>query len=228
MEILKDKNEMILVDKVSVRISKRFTLGPVSLNIPKKSVVGLIGANGSGKSIFLNTLVGLIKPTTGFVSLFTKNIGFALQSPTFYGNKTLIQNLIIFSKFYNVSITELLMICNDLDITSLANHRLKRLSLGNQKRYEFASSIAGNPELLILDEPTAYVDENGIRLMKKLIEREIEKGKTVLITNHQSFELDKICSHFLLLNNGKVVDFTIKENFLNQYKSVNNAIQENS
>lgn len=218
-------DNMIIVDDVSVRISENFILGPVSFKIPKESVVGIIGANGSGKSILISTLVGLIKPTTGFVKIHTNHYSVALQTPSYYPNKTLLQNLQLFSKLRNVSRIEIEQLLEDFNITIYKNKIFKQLSEGTQKRMEIISALAGKPDLVFLDEPTANIDENGIKILRNKLLQFKESGKTLLITNHQSFELEEICTHYLVVKNGLIVEFLSNDVFLGKHKSVENAIR---
>jgi ABC-2 type transport system ATP-binding protein len=219
----------IIVENLSVRMNKLFTLGPMSFMIPKKSVVGILGANGSGKTILLSTIVGLIRPTTGFVKLQNSiNYGFSLQTPSFYPNKTVLQNLTIFSKYHGSLRIDIEQLLAELDISNYKNKKFKQLSSGIQKRMEFISALAGNPELVIFDEPSANVDEIGIKLIRNKLFQLIESGKTILITNHHSFELEEICTHYLILKHGMVIDFLDKHNFMSKYNSVKNAISETS
>ncbi|MCF6342603.1 MAG: ATP-binding cassette domain-containing protein, partial [Bacteroidales bacterium] len=127
----KDMNYMIKADNISVKMSRKFTLGPLTFTIPKKSVVGIIGANGSGKTILISTLVGLIKPTTGFVKIHSNFYGVALQIPSYYPNKTVLQNLSIFSGYNNVQRTEIEQLLVELDISIYKNKKTSQKTTQN-------------------------------------------------------------------------------------------------
>ncbi len=221
----KDKEFAVEVENITVKLNSNFTLGTLSFKIPKKSVVGVIGANGSGKTILISTIVGLIIPTTGFVKIHSKSYGVALQTPSFYPNKTVLQNLSIFSAPKNILKSEIEQLLYDIDIANYKDSYFKNLSTGTQKRMEIINALLGSPDLVILDEPTANVDEIGIRLIRKKLFNLIENEKTIIITNHKSFELEEICSFYLLLQNGKILDFIEKNKFISKYKSVKNAIK---
>ena len=222
-----DIHYSIKVENLCVRLNKLFTLGPMSFTISKQSIVGILGANGSGKTILLNTIAGLIKPTAGKLELqYSDKFGFSLQIPSYYPNKTILQNLVIFSKCsggHRVDVEQLLA---ELNISKYKNKKYKQLSVGIQKRMEFISALAGNPDLILLDEPTANVDEIGIKLIRDKLFQLRNEGKKILISNHHSYEADEICTHYLLLKHGLAIDFLDKYSFLNKYKTVKNAIKE--
>lgn len=201
-------NEIIVLENVSVKINRKFKMGPLSIQIPKGSVVGIIGSNGSGKSVLLSIILGLIKPTTGIVKINTSKIGVALQSPAFYLNKSVNHNINIICHLKNISRKDYKDLVSCLELDKYGNVKFKNLSLGNQKRLEFLNSILGYSDLLILDEPTAYIDEKGVETISNLIKNQINEGKTILITNHSSFDLDSICTHFIQLQDGQLINFS--------------------
>jgi len=200
-----------------IKIDKHFILGPINIAIKKNSVIGIIGENGSGKSSLLYAITKLLPYSHGQIYFKTKDIRFAFQQAIFYPNKSVIENLRIFSKLRLVSEIELLNVLIYFEIEELKNIQFKKLSEGNKKRLEIIQAILSKPELVLFDEPTANIDEKGIFLFNQIIEKLKEDNVTILITNHYPKELLKYCTEFLILKNGKQIDFLSKTDFIQKY-----------
>ncbi|MCK9452887.1 MAG: ATP-binding cassette domain-containing protein [Bacteroidales bacterium] len=183
----------------------------LDLEIKKGQVFGLLGPNGSGKTTTLSIVLGLIKPQNGHFKWFGKpvtaatlrRIGSILESPIFYPYLSATDNLKIIADIKRVSYDS---IDEKLAMTGLLerkNHHFKTYSLGMKQRLAIAAALLGNPEVLILDEPTNGLDPQGIAEIRGLIIDIAKEGKTIIIASHLLDEVQKVCSDVAVLQNGK-------------------------
>jgi len=200
----------------TVELTKKFKLftavDSVELHLERGSIYGLIGRNGAGKTTILRMIAGFANPTSGSVS-FDENggvplrIGALIEAPGLYPN---------FSAFRNLEIKRVALglpdsgICRELltfvGLSQWADVKTKSFSLGMKQRLGIALALLGEPDLLILDEPTNGLDPAGIadfRRMMTYLSR--ERGMTILISSHQLEELSKIITHCGILESGKLV-----------------------
>ena len=207
------KEEPILkVNNVIVDLGANFCLGPINFSINQGDILGILGKNGSGKSTLIYTIANLISNHQGEINIQTDNIGFSFQHPRFYPNKSVLKNLQIFSTIKNTRKSELLEIIRFFELEPYIKQRFKSLSDGNKKRLEIAFSIIGNPDLILLDEPTANIDKTGIELLFDQLNA-LRGSSTIIMNNHNSHELKDFCTHFLILRDGKQVAFLDRNSF---------------
>ncbi|MTI69805.1 MAG: ABC transporter ATP-binding protein [Firmicutes bacterium] len=189
----------------------------INLKIKKGVIYGFLGPNGAGKSTTIRMLLGLVNPTKGKVKVFGKSItknridilkkvGSIVESPSYYGNLTAYENLYITKEILNVKKEEIKKALEIVGLSEEKNKKVKKFSLGMKQRLAIAQSILGNPELLILDEPTNGLDPSGIREIRCLIKNLAENfGMTVLISSHILSEIELIASEVGIINKGKLV-----------------------
>lgn len=201
-------------------------LNNFSLHIPKGSIYGFVGENGAGKTTFIRIICGLQTPTSGSYALYgVKNserkitevrqrIGAVVESPSIYLDMTAINNLkhqyqVLGLPSYD-GISELLQL---VGLGSTGNKRAKNFSLGMRQRLGIAVALVGNPDFLILDEPTNGLDPQGIIEIRELILRLNRKRQiTVLISSHNLDELSRLATHYGFIANGSMVkELTAKE-----------------
>lgn len=204
---------MITITKLTKIINKKTILNDISLDVNKGEIIALVGPNGAGKTTLINCLTGLIHPTTGEISLFGTNpkqkkikskIGVMQQESTTLENVKVKELLTLFQSFYPNPLTleELLA------ITGLQNHQdtyTTKLSGGQKRRLTFGLSIIGNPELLILDEPTTGMDVTSRKLFWEKVTELKEKGKTIILTTHYLEEIEQVATRILLMKQGAIV-----------------------
>ena len=192
------------------------------MNIKKGDIYGFIGRNGAGKTTLIKMLVGLSQPTSGSIELFdSKNlnkarrkIGTVIEAPAFIPHLSARQNMFIQwtllgSKDKSI-IDETLKL---VGLDNVGNKKVKKFSLGMKQRLGIAMTLMGEPEFLILDEPTNGLDPEGIieirQMLKKLNQ---EKGLTILISSHILGELSKLATRYGIINDGVLIDeFTEQE-----------------
>ena len=208
----------------------------VSINLPYGGIFGVLGKNGAGKTTFLAMLMGLITPSEGEIFIFDKSLKFYkyailkninFQSPYIDLPKkiTVMQNLIFYARLYDVidRKKKILKLSEDLFITDLLDNIYGTLSSGQKTRVNLCKALLNDPKLLLLDEPTASLDISTSEFIRKYIKSFQKKNNsTILITSHNLEEIEKLCSHIILLENGKI-KFDGKKNELfkqNKYSSL--------
>ena len=183
----------------------------LSFDIQKGNVYGILGPNGSGKSTTLGIILNVVNQTSGSFSWFNgnlsthealKKVGAIIERPNFYPYMTATQNLKLICKIKEVpydKIDEKLKIVN---LYERKNSKFRTYSLGMKQRLAIASALLNDPEILILDEPTNGLDPQGIHEIRKIIKEIAEKGTTILLASHLLDEVEKVCSHVVIIRNG--------------------------
>ena len=184
----------------------------LSLKVPKGETYGLLGPNGAGKSTTMKLLCGLLKPSEGEVIFKGKpwsrdtlnKIGVLIESPAIYGNLTAKENMLIHACMLGVSENEITRVLKLLKIDKTGKKKVSHFSLGMQQRLGIAIALLGNPDLIILDEPTNGLDPIGIQELRDLIKRLNENQITVLVSSHNLAEIQHIASYIGIIINGKL------------------------
>ncbi len=184
----------------------------LSFTINKGNVYGILGPNGSGKSTTLGIVLNVVNKTSGSFSWFDgntsthdalKKVGAIIERPNFYPYMTAYQNLKLVCKIKNVDfskIDEKLELVNLLD---RKDSKFQTFSLGMKQRLAIASALLNDPEILILDEPTNGLDPQGIHQIRTLIKLIASQGTTILLASHLLDEVEKVCSHVVILRKGE-------------------------
>ena len=184
----------------------------LSLKVPKGETYGLLGPNGAGKSTTIKLLCGLLKPSEGEVIFKGKpwsrdtlnKIGVLIESPAIYGNLTAKENMLIHACMLGVSENEITRVLKLLKIDKTGKKKVSNFSLGMKQRLGIAIALLGNPDLIILDEPTNGLDPIGIQELRDLIKRLNENQITVLVSSHNLAEIQHIASYIGIIINGKL------------------------
>lgn len=184
----------------------------LSFNIEKGNVYGILGPNGSGKSTTLGIILNVVNKTSGEFTWFNgamsthealKKVGAIIERPNFYPYMTAVQNLQLICKIKGVSydnINEKLKIVN---LHERRHSKFKTFSLGMKQRLAIASALLNNPEILILDEPTNGLDPQGIHEIRQIIKKIAKNGTTILLASHLLDEVEKVCSHVVVIRKGE-------------------------
>ncbi|MNJ83584.1 putative ABC transporter ATP-binding protein YxlF [compost metagenome] len=201
----------------------------VSFDIKKGNVYGLLGPNGSGKTTTLAMLMGILHPTQGSFSWFGNGqkdsnrlrIGCLLETPNFYPYLNSYDNLRVTATIKGLKnpkerIREVL---EYVDLADRGKRSFRTYSLGMKQRLAVASAILTDPEVLVLDEPTNGLDPEGIAEMRELILNIAGQGKTIILASHILDEVQKICSHVVMLKQGEMVYNGTMKDLLIQRKS---------
>lgn len=214
---------------ITKKFSKKVAVSSVNMTIKKGDIYGFIGRNGAGKTTLIKMLVGLSQPTSGSIELFdTKNlnkvrskIGTVIEAPAFVPHLSARQNMLIQWKLLGTK--DKSIIDETLKLVGLENvgrKKVKKFSLGMKQRLGIAMTLMGEPDLLILDEPTNGLDPEGIieirQMLKKLNQ---EKGLTILISSHILGELSKLATRYGIINDGVLVDEFTEEELVERCQS---------
>ncbi len=185
----------------------------LNLEIPEKSVFGILGPNGSGKTTTLGMLLDVIIPTSGSYSWFgnqsnTENrqqIGSILETPAFYPYLSAVDNLKIIAEIKSAGYGAIDEVLTLVGLYERRHSTFRTFSLGMKQRLALASALLCDPRVMILDEPTNGLDPRGIAEIRDLIRTIASKGKTIILASHLLDEVQKVCSHFAVLNKGKLL-----------------------
>ena len=202
--------------------SRKTAVSSVNMNIKKGDIYGFIGRNGAGKTTLIKMIVGLSSPTSGTIELFDdKNlnkqrhkIGTVIEAPAFVPHLSARENMYIQWKLLgskdNSIIDETLKL---VGLDDVGKKKVKNFSLGMKQRLGIAMTLMGEPEFLILDEPTNGLDPEGIIEVRKMLKKlNQERGLTILISSHILGELSKLATRYGIINNGVLIEeFTDKE-----------------
>ena len=200
-----------------VNLSKDYgkiqALKGVSFDVPVGSVFGILGPNGSGKTTMLGVITDILRPTAGSYKLFDeipnethrRQMGTFLETPNFYHYLSGEKNLRIAAAIKEKGAEDIPRVLEMVNLTQRKDSRFSTYSLGMKQRLAIASCLLGNPEVLILDEPTNGLDPVGIAEIRELIKCLRHEGKTIIMASHLLDEVEKVCSHVAILKRGVLV-----------------------
>ena len=183
----------------------------VSFEIKKGNVYGILGPNGSGKSTTLGIVLNVVNKTSGDFEWFEgelsthdalKKVGAIIERPNFYPYMTAKENLELVCKIKGTPFEKVDEKLNLVGLLDRKNDKFKTFSLGMKQRLAIASALLNDPEILILDEPTNGLDPQGIRQIRDIIRVIASEGTTILLASHLLDEVEKVCSHVVVLQKG--------------------------
>lgn len=215
---LMEEETLIELQNVSRRYGSVQALKNVSLKVEKGSVLGLLGQNGAGKTTLLNILTGYLAPTEGraliggFDALMEpaearRHLGYLPEQPPLYDEMTVREYLRFAAELRGVEKRAIPAHVDEvMELTGLADMRsrmLGHLSKGYRQRAGMAQALCGDPEVLVLDEPTVGLDPKQITEIRALI-RKLSYGRTIVFSSHILSEVQQLCSHVVILDHGEV------------------------
>jgi ABC-2 type transport system ATP-binding protein len=185
----------------------------LSLSIAPGTVFGLLGPNGSGKTTTLGVVLDVVKSSSGNYTWFDeppthnsrKKIGAILEAPSFYPYLSAVENLKVIAQIKEVSYDRIDIVLEKTGLLDRKKDRFQTYSLGMKQRLAIASALLSDPHVLVLDEPTNGLDPQGIADVRDLVLQISAEGKTIILASHLLDEVQKVCSHFAVLNKGKVL-----------------------
>ena len=212
----------IEIKELSKKYNKVLAVKNINFKIHKGSVVGLLGPNGCGKTTTIGMMLGLIKPSSGNISINgqdienEKNRTKILEKVNFISpyvelpkKLTVEENLEVYGRLYGVSNLQnkVLDLMQDLDLTNFRKRKTGELSSGQKNRVSLAKALINEPEILLLDEPTASLDPDVGDYIRTYIENfATKKGTTILLASHNMNEVERLCSEVMMMKNGKIID----------------------
>jgi len=219
--------EVIKTDRITKRYGKTLAIDNISIHINKSEIYGFLGLNGAGKTTLIRTLLGMIKPDSGNVNLFGKelnsifnhwnDVGYLVETSYSYPNLSVYENLKVFYKLRQLTDpTAIDRIIENLRLTKYRNTKANALSLGNQQRLGLAKALIHNPKLLILDEPTNGLDPEGIVEVRELLTTLAEHGSTIFLSSHILSEISKLANRIAIIHEGKLIKELTTQELSNQ------------
>lgn len=205
---------ILSISNLHKRFKKVHAVNDVTFEIKKGNVYGILGPNGSGKSTTLGIILNVVNRTSGSYSWFggttetheaLKKVGAIIERPNFYPYMSAYDNLKLVCKIKGVPYSK---IEEKLELTGLLERKdskFKTFSLGMKQRLAIASAMLNDPEILILDEPTNGLDPQGIRKIRELINQIAATGTTILLASHLLDEVEKVCTHAVVLRYGVIL-----------------------
>jgi len=211
--------------------NKTIAVDNLNFEIPKGQIIGLLGPNGCGKSTTIGMMLGLIKPTSGSVIINNKNIEnnrtSLLEKMNFISpyvelpkKLTVEENLKVYARLYGVKnlkekIDNLL---EKLNLIEFKSRKTGELSSGQKNRVSLAKALINDPEILLLDEPTASLDPDVGDYIRSFIEDfASNKGSTILLASHNMNEVERLCHEVMMMKNGKIIDRGTSSDLINNH-----------
>jgi ABC-2 type transport system ATP-binding protein len=208
---------VVETDGLTKRFGSRVAVDGVDLTIPRGSAFGYLGPNGAGKTTLIRMLLGLTKPNAGSYRLLghemprerhvaLAKVGAIVEEPGFHKHLTGRENLAISAAVRDKAAqTRIDGALERVGLTARANDRVGTYSQGMRQRLGVARCLIGDPELLVLDEPTNGLDPGGIQEFRGLVRSLVDEGRTVVLSSHLLDEVEKICDHAAIVDQGRIV-----------------------
>jgi ABC-2 type transport system ATP-binding protein len=208
-------SEIILTIKnLHKQFGKLHAVKDASFEIRKGNVYGILGPNGSGKSTTLGIILNVVNKTSGSYSWFggsmethdaLKKVGAIIERPNFYPYMTAYDNLKLVCKIKGAPLSKINEKLGLVGLLERKDSKFRTFSLGMKQRLAIASALLNDPEILILDEPTNGLDPQGIHQIRDIIRLIASQGTTILLASHLLDEVEKVCSHVVVLQKGVIL-----------------------
>lgn len=204
---------IIEVKNVSLRIGKTDILKSVNISFEKGKIHGLIGRNGSGKTMLLKCICGFVKPTDGEITVdgkrigkdcdFPNSVGIIIETPGFIPYYSGYKNLKLLADLNKkISGNEIKKSMEQVGLDPNLKRHVRKYSLGMRQRLGLAQAIMENPEILILDEPMNGLDKDGVEDIREYLKSYREQGKTIIIASHSAEDIEILCDTVCEMNKG--------------------------
>ena len=201
---------VLQIDNISKNYGVVRALNNVSFSVPKGTVFGILGPNGSGKTTLLGIVMDILKASGGTYSWdgkpstqeIRKQIGTLLETPNFYHYMSAEDNLRIAAKIKGRGEDDIEKVLHLVNLYQRKSSKFSTFSLGMKQRLAIASTLLGNPDILVFDEPTNGLDPAGIAEIRELIKDLNRKGKTIIMASHILDEVEKVCTHVAIIQKG--------------------------
>ena len=209
-------SNVINVQAATKQYGEATVLDDVSFTIESGKIYGIIGRNGSGKTILFKCMCGFIPLTSGVITINGKqigkdidvpdNIGIIIETPGFLPGYSGLNNLKFLAKIKNnITLKEIIRCIEAVGLDPMSKKTVSKYSMGMRQRLGIAQAIMEDPDLLILDEPMNGLDNDGVKDMRKLFLSLKEQGKTLLIASHSREDIEVLCDHVYEMDKGRLV-----------------------
>ncbi|WP_369000636.1 ATP-binding cassette domain-containing protein [Candidatus Nanosynbacter sp. TM7-074] len=214
-----DRKKIVEIRHFKMKFGDKTVIKDLSFDVFQGEVFGFLGSNGSGKTTTLRALLGLYEPTAGELLIDGKpyavdsqiNLGYLPEERGLYKKEKVLDVMIYFGQLKGLSRDEAkefsLNFLKRVDLTDKAGMRLDKLSGGQQQKIQLGVTIMGDPELLIMDEPTKGFDPVNRRLLMNIIEEQRKAGTTIIYVTHQMEEVEQLCDRLILLKDGQAAAY---------------------
>ena len=217
--------DKIIIKNASRDIKGVRVLDNINLELDRGEIYGFIGSNGSGKTMLFRAICGLIKLTEGEIEVLSKKIrkdisfpeslGVIIESIGFWDEYTGFENLYLLSRIKKIiGKKEIMETLTRVGLNPKDKRTYKKYSLGMKQRLGIAEAIMEKPELLVLDEPTNALDDEGVETVRNILFEEKERGATILIASHNKEDISILCDRIFKMSEGRLREIT------NEIKSV--------
>ncbi len=221
----------IEVNNLAKQFKNALAVNNISFKINKGTIIGLLGPNGCGKSTTIGMMLGLIKPTSGTVVINGQNIEnnrtSLLEKMNFISpyielpkKLTVEENLKVYGRLYGVKNLEgkIYEIMEKLNLTEFKKRKTGELSSGQKNRVSLAKALINDPEILLLDEPTASLDPDvGDNIRTFIEDFASKKGATILLASHNMNEVERLCHEVMMMKDGKIIDKGKSSDLINKH-----------
>ncbi|MEC8830068.1 MAG: ATP-binding cassette domain-containing protein, partial [Bacteroidota bacterium] len=203
---------VLSLKNITKKFGKLTAIKNLSFDIKKGNIYGILGPNGSGKSTTLGMILNVVNKTAGEYNWFgndcdtheaLKKVGAIIEHPNFYPYMSAYQNLKLVCKIKGVPFSAIENVLDTVALLDRKDSLFSNFSLGMKQRLAIASALINAPEVLILDEPTNGLDPQGIHQIREIIKKIAKKGTTILLASHLLDEVEKVCTHVVVLNKGE-------------------------
>ncbi|WP_456318199.1 ATP-binding cassette domain-containing protein [Priestia megaterium] len=207
----------IIASNLSKKIKKQYVLKDINYTFDTGMIYGLYGRNGSGKTMLLRALSGLIRPSEGSILIdnkklhedisFPPSIGIIIENTSLLPQYDAFTNLKILANIKNIASDEdIKEAIKRVGLDPLSKLKVKKFSLGMKQRLSIAQAIFEKPDIILLDEPTNAIDEEGINSIRNLLLKEKDRGATIVIASHNKEDLTILADKKIIMNSGEIVD----------------------
>ena len=201
---------ILTIENISKNYGAVRALNNISFAVPEKTVFGILGPNGSGKTTLLGIVMDILKVTSGSykwagdqsTDAIRKKIGTLLETPNFYHYLSAEDNLRIAAKIKGRGEEDIPQVLQTVNLYERKDSKFNTYSLGMKQRLAIASTLLGDPDILVFDEPTNGLDPAGIAEIRELIKELNRKGKTIIMASHILDEVEKVCTHVAIIQKG--------------------------
>ncbi len=207
----------IQLENVTKRFKEHTVVDSVSMELVSGSVTGLKGINGSGKTMLMRLMCGLILPTEGRIMIngkeigkdmdFPDNLGLLIENPAFLDNYSGFANLKMLAEIRNIITDENIWeVISRVGLDPDDKKKYKKYSLGMKQRLGIAGAIMEQPDILLLDEPTNALDTKGVEMLKNIVQEEKKRGALIVLTCHDAEILEEMADEIYFMENGRIIN----------------------
>ncbi|VUX08844.1 ATP-binding cassette domain-containing protein [Blautia obeum] len=220
-----EKEAMISIENLNKQFKNQLVLNNINVKFSNGHIYGIIGRNGSGKTVLLKCICGFLKPTTGIISVnhkivgkdidFPENLGFIIETPGFLLNYSGYKNLKYLASIREkIDSNEIKESMSLVGLDSADKKHVGKYSMGMRQRLGIAQAIMEKPDILVLDEPMNALDKNGVEEMRRLFLKMKSEGKLILLTSHNREDIEILCDEVYEMEEGilnKLKENTVRE-----------------